>query len=424
MRRSIFWLTILGFLSLQSCLKDNCQEEVTYLQYNPVYMSLDEIRQDISIEGPRKLENPGKLYFYGQYVLVGERNEGIHIIDNTDPSNPNNLGFIDIPCNNDMAVYNDVLYADNCIDLLAIDISDPLNAKLLSRTEDQFYPLWEEANDRYAVYYETEEVTVIQDCSNNDGGGLGWGVRRNEDIAFTAQAEAAAFDNSGSTGGSGIGGSMARFTIAKGHLYIVTDWQLQVMNLADLSQPQLTNTVDLWGGIETIIPHGDELYIGSNSGMFIFDNTDPSYPVELSRLIHATACDPVFVKEPYAYVTLRDGTECQGFVNQMELVDISDLRNPVLVETFQMDNPHGLSIADNTLFLCEGDYGMKVFDISNPEKLDKNMIEEIDDLHAFDVIHVPGQNDLLLIIGEDGFYQYNSSNPSKLKLLSKIEIGQ
>ena len=115
MRRSIFLLTILGFLSLQSCLKDNCQEEVTYLQYNPVYLSIDEIRQDISVEAPRKLESPGKLYFYGQYVLVGERNEGIHIIDNTDPSNPNNLGFIDIPCNNDMAVYNDVLYADNCI---------------------------------------------------------------------------------------------------------------------------------------------------------------------------------------------------------------------------------------------------------------------------------------------------------------------
>lgn len=418
--RSIWIVACLGILSLQGCLKDQCQEEVTYLRYNPVYLTAEEIRQDISVETPRALEEPGKLYFYGQYVLVGERNKGIHIIDNADPHQPVNLGFIAIPCNVDMAVYNDVLYADNCIDLLAIDISDPLNAQLIGRTENQFYPLWEEGNGQLAVYYETEEITELRDCESGGGVDIFGGLRQ-EDIAISTNESA--FSNGSSNGGSGIGGSMARFTIAKDHLYIVTDWQLQVLQLENLSQPTLTSEIELWGGIETIFPHGDELYIGSNSGMFIFDNSTPSAPVQLSSLLHATACDPVFVKDQYAYVTLRDGTECQGFVNQLELIDISDLRNPILVETFKMDNPHGLSIGGNTLFLCEGDYGMKVFDISDPKKLNKNLIEKIDDLHAFDVIHVPGQNDLLMIIGEDGFYQYDSTNPDQLKLLSKIEIA-
>jgi hypothetical protein len=38
------------------------------------------------------------------------------------------------------------------------------------------------------------------------------------------------------------------------------------------------------------------------------------------------------------------------------------------------------------------------------------------------VINVPGQDDVLLMIGKDGFYQYDVSNPKNLKLLSKIPV--
>ncbi len=118
---------------------------------------------------------------------------------------------------------------------------------------------------------------------------------------------------------------------------------------------------------------------------------------------------------------MRSGTWCEGFSNQLDLIDITDLTRPVLEETFSMDNPHGLSIKNNDLFLCEGDYGLKTFDISNPKRLHKNKLDHIKDIHAYDAINVPN-TDVLLVIGKDGLYQYDASNSKKLTLLSKMEV--
>jgi hypothetical protein len=86
-----------------------------------------------------------------------------------------------------------------------------------------------------------------------------------------------------------------------------------------------------------------------------------------------------------------------------------------------MQNPHGLGIDNGTLFICEGNYGLKVFNAANPDKISENQLSHLKDLHAFDVIPL-GQN--LLVIGEDGFRQYDYTNPSKLKFLSKIPVAR
>ena len=157
------------------------------------------------------------------------------------------------------------------------------------------------------------------------------------------------------------------------------------------------------------------------SFLYIFDNSTPSNPTQLSVFQHARACDPVYVKDNYAYVTLRSGTWCEGFTNQLDLIDITDLTNPVLEKTFNMDNPHGLSIKGDNLYLCEGEFGLKTFDISNPMKLNRNEIDHIKNLHSYDAINIP-DSDIIMVIGNDGLYQYNTSNPSRLEEISKIEV--
>ena len=79
--------------------------------------------------------------------------------------------------------------------------------------------------------------------------------------------------------------------------------------------------------------------------MQIFDNSNPSEPIHLSTFAHARVCDPVVVNDDYAFVTLRSGDRCSGFVNQLDVVDIKDLENPKLVKSYPMDNPHGLGVA-------------------------------------------------------------------------------
>ncbi|MEM7103807.1 MAG: hypothetical protein AAF502_11785 [Bacteroidota bacterium] len=408
-------LISLGFV-FQGCDKDDCVAEVTYVQYIPVWMTPEDVRQPVEVEAPRPLGNTGKIYYYQNYILVNEIREGIHVIDNSNPASPSNLGFIKILGNVDMAVKGNILYADNFMDLLAIDFTDPMNAILVKRVEEVFPLNGNDGEGNWLVYYDQKLITEDMDCNRQN---VLWngGFWLDNGVFATAEANA---QTGGANAPAGVGGSMARFTLYDNYLYAVDQSNLRVFSVADIACPNLVSTVNAGWGIETIFPYGENLFLGSESGMFIFDNSDPANPTYLSVFRHATACDPVFVKDNYAYVTLRDGTFCQGFSNQLDLVDITSLTNPSLVETFPMHNPHGLSILDNSLFVCEGDEGLKAFDIADPLILDEKLTDHIKGFHAFDVIALP--NGLLMIIGEDGLYQYDASNPDDLQEVSVIPV--
>ncbi|HEX6334878.1 MAG TPA: hypothetical protein VFZ78_11670, partial [Flavisolibacter sp.] len=128
-------------------------------------------------------------------------------------------------------------------------------------------------------------------------------------------------------------------------------------------------------------------------------------------------CDPVVADNNHAYVTLRSGTTCEGFSNQLEIVDITSLSNPVLVKTYSMTNPHGLSKDGNMLFICDGSDGLKVYNASNVNSL--QMVRHITGLETFDII---AMNNLAIVVAKDGLYQYDYSNPADIRLLSKLSI--
>lgn len=121
-------LTITALL-FSGCLKDNCTEIYTYKLYKPIYMGFGELRSAVKSLPAESMSTIGKIYYKAPYIFISETDKGIHIIDNTDPSSPQNISFINIPGCIDMAVMDNILYADSYIDLVAIDISDPLNVK-------------------------------------------------------------------------------------------------------------------------------------------------------------------------------------------------------------------------------------------------------------------------------------------------------
>ena len=100
--------------------------------YKPIYASGSDIA-NVSVKEAVALSDPGKIYLLDPYIFVNERGKGVHIIDNSDPKNPNNLAFIDIPGNYDIAAKGNWLYADNVTDLLVFDISNPKTPKLTKR---------------------------------------------------------------------------------------------------------------------------------------------------------------------------------------------------------------------------------------------------------------------------------------------------
>ena len=151
--------------------------------------------------------------------------------------------------------------------------------------------------------------------------------------------------------------------------------------------------------------------------MHIYDKTDPAKPVYVSTFEHINTCDPVVVQDDLAYVTLRSGTECQTFTNQLDVIDISDVSKPELLVSYDMDNPHGLGINGTCLFIAEGEFGLKVFNATDPMAIDDNLIAHHDDVHALDVIPL---DDVLFMIGNDGLHQYEYDCNGVLQYLSSV----
>lgn len=108
------------------------------IYYRPIYKTRSQLEQSIAVTEAQNLVNPGKIYLYGNYILVNEKYKGIHIIDNINPKNPNKIAFLGIAGNLDMAIRQNILYVDNAVDLVSIDFNELLIKKLkvLSRLKN------------------------------------------------------------------------------------------------------------------------------------------------------------------------------------------------------------------------------------------------------------------------------------------------
>jgi len=82
------------------------------------------MEQAVKTEAAQPMRNTGKIYLYGQYILVNEKYKGMHVIDNSNPAAPRNIAFLHIDGCIDMAMKNNVLYADNAVDLIALKTTD------------------------------------------------------------------------------------------------------------------------------------------------------------------------------------------------------------------------------------------------------------------------------------------------------------
>lgn len=412
-------------LLFSSCKKDKCDQTVTYKTYEPVYLTYADLRASVKSEPAQPLKKPGKIYIKGNYIFVSEVDKGIHVIDNSNPSAPQNVAFIKVPGNMDIAAVGNTLYADSYIDLVALDISNPQNVTVIKREEnalpDRIYTNGYYADPSKGVVTEWKEKMVTEkmngDCNAGGGGYWGGGPWLEGDVMTANGGGGGVVFNKSTSGTPGTGGSLARFTIANNILYVVDNSNLRMFSISGgLSS---LGTTSVGRNIETIFPYNNHLFIGASNGMYIYNISNPTAPAYVSTYIHGTACDPVVVDDHYAYITLRSGTPCNTSLNQLEVVDIQNLSTPTLSHTVQMTNPHGLGKDGNTLFVCDGSAGLKVFDATNPTAIAATPTVQVNSIQATDVIPF---NNKLLMIGDDGLYQYNYSNLQNIVQLSRIPV--
>jgi hypothetical protein len=252
---------------------------------------------------------------------------------------------------------------------------------------------------------------------------------RRRDIFIMYSANADVMLQSGTAGGSsassasvspyGTGGSMSRFTLANERLYTVNRNSLNIFNVTTEQDPVHTGTTSIGFNIETIYPFKNQLLIGSQAGMYVYNVSVPDHPVQMGKFGHVESCDPVIAEGDYAYVTLRSGAACQGFSNELEILKLNNVTDPSLVKVYQMTNPHGLSKYGNSLFICDGRDGLKIYDASDVNNI--SMIKHLSGMETYDIITL---NDRAILVAKDGLYQYDISNVHNLRLLSKIGLSK
>ncbi|RAJ17089.1 LVIVD repeat-containing protein [Olleya aquimaris] len=231
------------------------------------------------------------------------------------------------------------------------------------------------------------------------------GCSSNNDSGSSASSN---FDNT-----TGQGGSLARFTIFNDYLYTVDNQDLNVFNISNNEQPVQVNEVSIGFNIETLFNYKEYLFIGSQNGMFIYSVDNPEEPQFLSEAQHFTACDPVVSNLTHAFVTLHTNVGCGNNLNQLQIYDVADLENPVLISTRNLTRPIGLGLYNDYLIVCDDE--VKIFDISNPES--SAFVHSIN-RDAFDVII---QDNLLILVGDNGVYQY-SLDPNNIQNTQELSI--
>jgi len=219
---------------------------------------------------------------------------------------------------------------------------------------------------------------------------------------------------------TGAGGSTARFTIAGNYLYVVDNVSLKAFDISSNTSPVYKSKTEIGINIETIFPYQDKLFIGSSSSMYIYSLNDPSRPERLARAEYTIrmSCDPVVARDTVAYATLRATGRCGGSSSALVVYNIKNISAPQLVNTHWLTGPYGLGLKNNSLYVCEGNYGLRVFNVTNAYNPVQVSDVRVNNTSFYDVI--PYGNVLIAQVN-DGFILYDiGTNPMQPAFLSRI----
>jgi hypothetical protein len=216
---------------------------------------------------------------------------------------------------------------------------------------------------------------------------------------------------------TGKGGSLARFAIVGNFMYAVSDWELKTYNITTPNAPQFVATQAVGWSIETMFAYGKNLFLGSRNGVYLYEIQSDGRVVQKSFYRHFNTCDPVVAEGQFAYSTIRSGVDCRirDTINQLQILDVSDINNPKLLSTFNMTFPIGLGIDGNYLFVCDKE-GLRILDVTDRKK--PKEIRYLKNIDAVDVI-VLDKN--LMIIGKEKLTQLSYkdiANPTVISILN------
>jgi hypothetical protein len=329
-----------------------------------------------------ELFHPINMSLQDSLLLVTDASNGVHVYDVKDPAAPVAKYVIPLRGARGTAAKDDIMFTNDYKSLLAI------------RVEADTFTVVKSIED-----WETHPIMPMDGMVD---GGYGCGCFAEDAVAP-------------STSGS-VGGSYATFAVIDSFLYYFNYSHLVTMDISQPDNPtELSRTPIEWG-VETIYPTDEYLFLGGNRGMYIYDRSNPTAPIQIGRMEHFRACDPVVVSGDLAFVTLRGGNACGQSTDILLVVDIKNPSKPVAISETAIKTPYGLALDFPLLYVSMGHYGCKLLDVATPDA--PSDVNSWSDPETKDFIWF---GDVLYVMSFADVKIYDVTSPDAPALLSQLD---
>lgn len=233
-------------------------------------------------------ENHEKICLFGDYVYLSCSEEGVRIVDVSDPENPALKGlFSDLLDAEEIFAKEDTIYVANQDGgMLMIDVSDPMDPQEITTyvTDGRTYGLFVEGDYVYMA----------------DGG---------EGLRILDASDPASIEEIGSSNPGGDSWAKDVFVENNMAFYTALDSGLRILDIADRSLPEELGVLIDEEYISSFVYNNDYTYMLCGAeGMKIADVSDPGFPVVSGWFNTSVNPIDIAVTDNIVYVTAqRDG---------------------------------------------------------------------------------------------------------------------
>ncbi len=313
---------------------------------------------------------PMNVIIRDNYAYIAEWNEGLEILDISDPTNPTEVGQI----NAGVAVNLDI--ADNCIILATsnrglqfVNISTPSNPTILTQYNENgtYYDVKIKGDYAYALeYYKGLEIIDISDLAHPSvvgtyyGGNFGFGLDIDGNYAYLA---------------NGLAG-------------------LIIVDISNPSQPTKVGEFNGAGQEIDVTIAGNYAFAANGwNGLKIVDISDPTHPVEVGGFSEGDLTHDICVLGNYAYLAYVD--------LGLKIFDIRNPANPFKVAQYDNEGSgKGLWVEDNYLYMADSINGLEILNLIVFQDFDADQIP--DGYETYYHLNFSDPNDALLDPDSDG----------------------
>ncbi|MDH5546123.1 MAG: hypothetical protein OEZ43_11045 [Gammaproteobacteria bacterium] len=319
--------------------------------YYPKYLSYEELRKPLIIEAGREVRENSLVIAYYNYIFIGERYEGVHVFDNTEPALPEYIGFLPIPGNTEFVIDGDYLYANSFIDLVKIDIGDKNSLHIADRLQNVFpYDSHHMIGQKVVLYRHDENNGVVVDIIP-----LSSSPPDNEPETRTPGLEIGNFAIHDKSLYFLLVEAMANHPQNNQHLDKISISSFLLGSRQEIFRPEGTRISNLRSYDEHMVldlDNGDSKYIYSAEGNA--DVFDLNFPVpSLKRTL----------QEDYLFL-IKEDPDSDPISYMTEIYRYSHLQTPELLGTTSEIFNGKVKIIANLLFHC-GTTGLSSYDVSS-----------------------------------------------------------